>query len=346
MFKVSNARSSMKLLIYFMFVPTLLLGCGPISRTVQTLKDFMADLPKESSAWRTEFDKISDELPTKTREEVEVAIVRATTAVGEEFRCNTDFIRDRLQQDIERVIAGLTNQPVSVRQPVICGIYPRETIELDESWVPKGERWLKFSGYDLDAVKMEVLLEHVRMPPATSITTMTLTACCLDHPTHYAITINLDSIQFGPGHRRIILKWPEGERTVTIVRPTIPSSSYEIRVKTGCVNYAGTNARVSIELFGAIRSSGVLNLDNSGDDREKCDLDVYQFGPMSDLGDLKSVAISHDNSGDDSGWFLDWVTVTNKRTHQTWNFPCGKWLATDVGDEKTARTISVNGSCN
>ena len=41
---------------------------------------------------------------------------------------------------------------------------------------------------------------------------------------------------------------------------------------------------------------------------------------------------------------LESVTVTNKKTGQTWFFPCGLWFARDVGDKQVMRTLFPQGS--
>ena len=58
--------------------------------------------------------------------------------------------------------------------------------------------------------------------------------------------------------------------------------------------------------------------------------------PVS-VGEPISLHIEHDNSGFAPAWFLDHVAVHMAET--TTFFPCGLWLALDVGDGKIARVL-------
>ncbi|KAK7479806.1 hypothetical protein BaRGS_00028986, partial [Batillaria attramentaria] len=83
---------------------------------------------------------------------------------------------------------------------------------------------------------------------------------------------------------------------------------YEVTVYTGDEKGAGTNANVSITIYGT-------------------------------NGELTKVHIEHDNTGFRPGWFLDRVEVTNLGTNATTVFPCKKWLDREKGDKEIARDL-------
>jgi hypothetical protein len=49
--------------------------------------------------------------------------------------------------------------------------------------------------------------------------------------------------------------------------------------------------------------------------------------------------IGHDNSGFGPAWFLDRVIVEDVTGHQTYEFPCNRWLAKDEDDKQIARYL-------
>ena len=130
-------------------------------------------------------------------------------------------------------------------------------------------------------------------------------------------------------------------RTLGItVRPGDPESmAYEIRVKTGCPDKAGTNANVNIVLWGEKGMSGETELDNELNNFERCKTDVFAFRTKY-LGRLTKLRIRHDDSGKDSGWFLDYIEVSEKEgNNRCWRFDCYRWLAKDEDDGQIEREL-------
>jgi hypothetical protein len=123
------------------------------------------------------------------------------------------------------------------------------------------------------------------------------------------------------------------------VTGTSQTSMYEIAVRTGDYSGAGTNADVRIDIRGSAETEWNVLLDNpSNDDFERAHIDNFKLLAV-DLGNLESVTIGHDNTGDDPGWYLDYVEIRNTNTGQSWRFDCQKWLARDEGDHSIRRTL-------
>jgi len=67
-------------------------------------------------------------------------------------------------------------------------------------------------------------------------------------------------------------------------------------VFTGDRSGAGTDAQVSIELYGENGKSGLRILDNAQDNFERNKIDVFGIETI-DLGKLQKINIGHDNTG-------------------------------------------------
>ncbi|XP_076450682.1 LOW QUALITY PROTEIN: lipoxygenase homology domain-containing protein 1-like [Babylonia areolata] len=114
---------------------------------------------------------------------------------------------------------------------------------------------------------------------------------------------------------------------------------YEVVVHTGDMKGAGTNANVTIIIYGVNGDTGPRPLKQRFRDLfERNQVDKFQLEAL-DLGELTKVHIEHDNSGFRPGWFLDHVEIVNMGTSATTVFPCGKWFDRDKGDNEIARDL-------
>lgn len=120
---------------------------------------------------------------------------------------------------------------------------------------------------------------------------------------------------------------------------------YEVTVHTGNEKGSGTNANVTITIYGVNGDTGPRELKQSFRDLfEKGQVDKFQLECL-ELGELTKVHIEHDNSGFRPGWFLDKVEVANLGTNTTVLFPCGKWLDKEKGDKEIARDLFPVADC-
>lgn len=132
--------------------------------------------------------------------------------------------------------------------------------------------------------------------------------------------------------------------------------NYEIIVHTGDEPGAGTDANVSIILYGTLGDTGIRPLKQKGRnlfEKKQIDkftieclelgkLDIYpSFHPQySLLGQLTKLHIEHDNSGLlNADWFLDKVEVINQDTHESTTFPCNRWLGKKHDDHEIQRDL-------
>uniref|UniRef100_A0A8B9ZLP9 Lipoxygenase homology domains 1 n=2 Tax=Anas TaxID=8835 RepID=A0A8B9ZLP9_ANAPL len=119
------------------------------------------------------------------------------------------------------------------------------------------------------------------------------------------------------------------------------STTYTVKVKTGDKKNAGTDANVFITLYGSKDDTGIVSLKASKINKNKFERGkVDEFTVESvDIGDLKKIKIGHDNKGNSTGWFLEWVEIDAPSLGQCLKFPCGRWLDKSEDDGAIERII-------
>eukprot|EP01125_Pyxidicula_operculata_P000601 TRINITY_DN105_c0_g1_i2.p1 TRINITY_DN105_c0_g1~~TRINITY_DN105_c0_g1_i2.p1 ORF type:complete len:1400 (+),score=456.41 TRINITY_DN105_c0_g1_i2:301-4200(+) len=122
----------------------------------------------------------------------------------------------------------------------------------------------------------------------------------------------------------------------------LPLVNYKVTVLTGNVKGAGTDADVSINIYGTNGDTGDRILDSNGNNFERGQTDVFGFDAV-DLGKITKIRIGHNNKGFGAGWYLEKVTVRNQTTGEDSFFPAGRWLATDEEDGNTYCEIATEG---
>ncbi|KAF1608086.1 Lipoxygenase homology domain-containing protein 1, partial [Eudyptes chrysolophus] len=119
------------------------------------------------------------------------------------------------------------------------------------------------------------------------------------------------------------------------------STTYTVKVKTGDKKNAGTDANIFITLYGSKDDTGIVSLKASKINKNKFERGkVDEFTVESvDIGDLKKIKIGHDNKGNSTGWFLEWVEIDAPSLGQCLKFPCGRWLDKSEDDGAIERII-------
>ena len=114
---------------------------------------------------------------------------------------------------------------------------------------------------------------------------------------------------------------------------------YEVKVYTGDIAHAGTDANVSINIFGENGDTGKRQLKKKFKDLfERGQVDDFKVEAL-DLGQLTKVIIEHDNKGFGAGWFLQKVEITDLKNNVTTVFPCNQWLDKKKGDKEICREL-------
>uniref|UniRef100_A0A3B4AYF1 PLAT domain-containing protein n=1 Tax=Periophthalmus magnuspinnatus TaxID=409849 RepID=A0A3B4AYF1_9GOBI len=174
-----------------------------------------------------------------------------------------------------------------------------------------------------------------------------------------------------PSHRWLCKDEADGKTEVEIYPSEIldleQMINYEISVVTGNVTFAGTNARVFIQMYGDKGKSEVMILESRSNNFERNTTEIFKI-EAKDVGKIFKIRIGHDGSGVGPGWFLESVDVKHlimamapkekkkddkkkkkkkKKDEEededdegeemqevvfTYHFPCSRWLASGEED--------------
>jgi len=109
--------------------------------------------------------------------------------------------------------------------------------------------------------------------------------------------------------------------------------SYNVKVKTGDVRNAGTDADVSLKIFGSRGDTGVKVLrssDNHTNKFERGKVDEFKI-ECQDIGKIERIQIGHNGKGVGSGWFLDEVEIEVPSKGLRYKFSAHRWLDENEG---------------
>ncbi|KAK2530103.1 Pkd1l2 [Columba guinea] len=93
------------------------------------------------------------------------------------------------------------------------------------------------------------------------------------------------------------------------------------------------DAKVTLTLYGLEGESEPHHLtDPETPVFERGGVDVFLLCTFFPLGELQSIRLWHDNSGDSPSWYVNRVLVHDLAGDQKWYFLCNSWLAIDIGE--------------
>lgn len=119
---------------------------------------------------------------------------------------------------------------------------------------------------------------------------------------------------------------------------------YRVKVKTGNVTNASTDANVYISLGGARGDINKKLLFNKYKSIKTENGYKFKFERNSDnvfkligidIGQINHIIVEHDGIDVHSSWFLKEVLVTNTKTGRSWLFEYNDWLSLDHGLKTT-----------
>jgi hypothetical protein len=129
------------------------------------------------------------------------------------------------------------------------------------------------------------------------------------------------------------------------------SSRYRIQLKTGNENLSGTDAKISIKLFGSEGTSPWYNIYSTSPPHNITieHLGTFETGDTdniyvnsSDLGEVNKIQIKHDNTGPGPGWLLSEILVENLETHNIWHSCPNTWLDKFLLQDDTNKTFNLS----
>ncbi|XP_071612747.1 polycystin-1-like protein 3 [Heliangelus exortis] len=127
----------------------------------------------------------------------------------------------------------------------------------------------------------------------------------------------------------------EAKVKITVLEDNDPFAQYcyLVTVFTGHRRGAATTSKVTLTLYGVEGESEPHHLtDPDIPIFERGGVDVFLLCTFFPLGDLQSIRLWHDNSGDSPSWYVNRVLVHDLAWDQKWYFLCNSWLAVDIGE--------------
>nr|KAF6411309.1 hypothetical protein HJG63_015372 [Rousettus aegyptiacus] len=122
---------------------------------------------------------------------------------------------------------------------------------------------------------------------------------------------------------------------VTVLEDNDPFAHYHylVTVYTGHRRGAATSSKVTVTLYGLDGESEPHHLsDPDIPVFERGGVNVFLLSTLFPLGELRSLRLWHDNSGDRPSWYVSRVLVHDLVMDQKWYFLCNSWLSINVGD--------------
>jgi hypothetical protein len=173
---------------------------------VRAVNNAIDALNQNSSEWQSimnnlivELQGIDSELASLIRVEVQNLLDRGIAVIGTEFRCNVDFIGNRMRNALIRIKNNFLgfNEIVPDLKPFVCNVVPSTVDRID---IPDSLNVLEFYGYDFD-------LDDITLYVQESNGTRENITDFLDKPTHYQMTVDLslDGVELTSQHDKFVL---------------------------------------------------------------------------------------------------------------------------------------------
>lgn len=113
-------------------------------------------------------------------------------------------------------------------------------------------------------------------------------------------------------------------------------------ISTGIWKNSGTTANVLISIKGEINEHNLIPLRSKGESRDifaRGSINGFTLATNEPLGPLTEITLEHDNSGDDSSWFIETAIIRDRQTEERWVFPLNRWLALEKDDGQIEVTV-------
>ncbi|RXN31814.1 polycystic kidney disease 1-like 2 [Labeo rohita] len=131
---------------------------------------------------------------------------------------------------------------------------------------------------------------------------------------------------------------------ITVLEDNDPFAEYcyLLKISTGHRMGSSTSSRVIVTLQGTEGECEPHHLtDPDKPVFERGGVDLFLLTTPFSLGELQSIRLWHDNSGDHPAWYVNSVMVEDLQTEQKWHFLCSSWLAVDIDDCTVERVFPV-----
>lgn len=172
------------------------------TKAVNAIDGAISNLSFESSEWRfvlTEaLDNIPDEIKSIINNDIQNLITESIAVAGIEVRCNVDFFRARMRQDLQNLKRKILKQTLIVGDAEICQTSPPL---IDMNLVANNRNSILITGYDLrnKGIKLYLLARGQTIDYSSK----------LSKNSNYQMTINLGGtgIPLNTNSSKILIKY-------------------------------------------------------------------------------------------------------------------------------------------
>jgi hypothetical protein len=202
----------------------VLINCigKPVDKAIAALEEAISSIDRNSAAWQKTLTNLESDLVAQGQStlanEVQSVANRTIATGGVELRCNIDFIGQRVNQGLRRILARLKGQEVPPLMPAACTVDPAEIrIEMVRQHRLTSLNYYGYDMFDRDATdsRMKIFLRDRdgREEDVTSAIAL---------PTHYLMTVRLadDRVHFTDQTDKLIVRWDQTIlSTINVVQP-------------------------------------------------------------------------------------------------------------------------------
>ncbi|XP_047143432.1 uncharacterized protein LOC101241823 isoform X1 [Hydra vulgaris] len=123
----------------------------------------------------------------------------------------------------------------------------------------------------------------------------------------------------------------KGEHIIPFIGGDDGFYQYEIRFKTGPYPFAGSTAKIGIQIFGTSCTTKVRVI-NSNNHFLRNGLDIFRISLHKSVGKIHKIHLWHDNSGLSPSWYIERVVIRSLFNGEKFFFFCNRWLGVDFED--------------
>lgn len=231
-----NLVNDKVLAISFMLASLLLYAsaCGDTpTKVTDAIDSALLGIHADSANWRIQVEQLQNTLKgmsgdaaTLARTEVDATLKRAIAASGVEFRCNADFLADRVTESLQALKSRILGTTL-LETPTFCSTSPAS---VDMMLSPERRNRIEVTGYNFD-VKPSI---RARLVTSNSVLDVSQNLS-LQH--QYEMTLNLggstpeEGLQLDATSRRIELTWNDKViSTIPVIQrpPTPPCTRTDV----------------------------------------------------------------------------------------------------------------------
>ncbi|RDD41325.1 Lipoxygenase homology domain-containing protein 1 [Trichoplax sp. H2] len=118
----------------------------------------------------------------------------------------------------------------------------------------------------------------------------------------------------------------------------LENDDWQITIATSDKEDAGTDAQVTLVVYGDEGISTDITLDQSGEHFQPGDIHQFQVS-LGPIGRIYKVRLSHNNQGKHTSWHVDRLKMRHIATHETLMFKFNRWLSRDKDDGDITREL-------